>query len=49
MVLYFPKVGTIVEIEPNIIDEIKTGLEQVKLIQAGELPSKNIKQMVHGK
>jgi hypothetical protein len=40
---------TFVEIETSVIDEIKTGLEQVKRMQAGELQKKSIKQMLHGK
>lgn len=43
------KDGTFVEIETNLIDEIKTGLEQAKKIHKGELPSKSVKQMIHGK
>ncbi len=40
---------TFVEIETSVIDEIKTGLEQVKKIQSGELPQKSLKQMFNGK
>ncbi len=43
------KDGTFVEIESNILDEIKTGLEQVKKMKTGELPQKSVKQMLHGK
>ena len=43
------KDGTFVEIEPNFIAEIETGLEQVKKIQAGELPKRSVKHMLHGK
>jgi len=43
------KDGTFVEIESNIIDEISSGLKQVKKIQAGELPIRSVKQMIHGK
>lgn len=43
------KDGTFVEIEPNIVDDITTSLEQVKKIQSGELPKRSVKQMLHGK
>jgi len=43
------KDGTFVEIEADVIDEITTGLKQVKKIQAGELPKRSVKQMLHDK
>jgi hypothetical protein len=43
------KDGTFMEIESNVLDEIATGLKQVKKIQLGELPIKSVKQMIHDK
>lgn len=43
------KDGTFVEIESNVMDDIKKGLEQVKKIHAGELPKRSVKQMLDGK
>lgn len=43
------KDGTFIEIESNIMDEIETSLKQVKKIQAGELPKRSVKQMIHDK
>jgi len=43
------KDGTFIEIESNVMDEIATGLKQVKKIQTGELSTRSIKQMIHDK
>ena len=43
------KDGTFIEIEANVMDEITNGLKQVKKIQAGELPKRSVKQMIHDK
>ena len=43
------KDGTFIEIESNGMDEIVTGLKQVKKIQDGELSGRSIKQMIHDK
>lgn len=43
------KDGTFVEIESSLVDEISTGLKQVKKIQTGELPKRSINQMLNGK
>lgn len=40
------KEGNSIEIKPTIIDDIKTGLEQVKMIQSGDLPKRSVKQML---
>lgn len=40
------KEGNFIEIEPNVMEDIATGLEQVKKIQSGELPKRSIKQML---
>jgi hypothetical protein len=39
------KDGTFIEIESNVMGEIKTGLKQVKKIQDGELPGRSVKQI----
>lgn len=38
---------TFVKIEPNIEEEIKVGLEQVKKIKSGALPQRTLKQMLN--
>jgi len=43
------KEGSVVEIEQNLMDDITTGLEQVKKIQSGELPKRSVKQMLRDK
>ncbi|MDP2888304.1 MAG: hypothetical protein Q8P34_04955 [Bacteroidota bacterium] len=43
------KDGTFIEIESNVMDEIESGLKQVKKIQDGELPSRSVKQMINDK
>jgi len=37
---------TFIEIESNVMDEIATGLKQVKKIENGELPRRSVKQIV---
>lgn len=41
--------GNSIKIEPNILEDITTGLELVKKIQSGELPKRSVKQMLQGK
>lgn len=33
----------------TLLNEIETGLKQVKKIRSGELPRKSLKQMINGK
>ena len=43
------KEGNFIEIESTVMDEITIAMEQVKKMQAGELPKRSVKQMLKDK